>query len=389
MFIMPLLKLMADKDASDMFFSVGAPINIKINGTVMPVNQQALDAESVKRIIYEMMNPQQIADFEANLESNFSFRVPDVANFRVNAFRQKGGAAMVIRHVKANIPDMETLKLPPIFKELIMEKRGMILVVGSTGSGKSTTLASMLEYRNTTKTGHILTIEDPVEFIFQHKKCIVNQREVGMDTLSYSNALINAMREAPDVMMIGEIRDRDTLKHALIFAQTGHLCMATLHANNSYHGLNRIINFFPHDARPALLADLAISLRCVISQRLVRGINGKMVPAVEVLLNTKHISELVAAGEINQIKDAMEQSLSPGSQTFEQALYKLIKDGLITREEAMIHADSPTNLATLIDYSHSTQKSDEEAAASSTSTTKADGSSSFEGFTLNTDLLDK
>jgi len=386
MFLMPLFKLMADKDASDLFFSVGAPINIKISGNVMPVNQQPLDAETTKRIIYEIMTPAQIADFETNLESNFSYRVPEIANFRVNVFRQKGNLAMVIRHVKAVIPDMETLRLPPVFKELIMEKRGMILVVGATGSGKSTTLASMLQYRNTTKTGHILTIEDPVEFIFKHEKCIVNQREVGMDTLSYSNALINAMREAPDVMMIGEIRDRDTLKHALIFAQTGHLCLATLHANNSYHGLNRIINFFPHDARPALLADLAISLRCVISQRLVRGINGKHVPAVEVMLNTKHIAELIQEGEINAIKDAMEQSLSPGSQTFEQALYKLIKDGLITREEAMVNADSPTNLATLLDYAEVKHQTAEDLAANSNATTKADGTSSFDGFTLKTDL---
>jgi twitching motility protein PilU len=239
--------------------------------------------------------------------------------------------------------------LPAILKEVIMEKLGLILVVGSTGSGKSTTMASMIDYRNGSRTGHILTIEDPVEFIFRHKKSIVNQREVHFDTQSYANALMNAMREAPDVIMIGEIRDQPTLQNCLLFAQTGHLCLSTLHANNSYNALNRIINFFPRDVRESLLADLSIALRAVVSQRLVRTVDGKRIPAVEVLLNTKHIQDLIAKGEIIQIKDALDKSLAPGSQSFEQALFHLINSRKVSIEEAMAHSDSPTNLHWLLD----------------------------------------
>jgi twitching motility protein PilU len=255
----------------------------------------------------------------------------------------------VIRFVKPDVPAFDSLGLPPILKEVIMEKLGLILVVGSTGSGKSTTMASMIDYRNSIKSGHILTIEDPIEFAFKHKKSIVNQREVRVDTLSYQDALISAMREAPDVIMIGEIRDQDTLVNALLFAQTGHLCMSTLHANNSYNALNRIINFFPRDQRDALLSDISIALRAVISQRLIRTTDGRRVPAVEVLLNTKHIQDLVKAGDLSQIKEAMEQSLAPGSQTFEQALFHQINSGKISIDEAMAHSDSPTNLHWLLD----------------------------------------
>jgi twitching motility protein PilU len=288
---------------------------------------------------------------------------------------------MVVRYVRWTIPKLEELSLPPILQELIMEKRGLILVVGSTGSGKSTSLAAMIEYRNTHQTGHILTIEDPIEFLFRHNKCIINQREIGMDTLSYSNALVNALREAPDVMMIGEIRDRETLQHALIYAQTGHLCLSTMHANNSYHAMNRIINFFPHDARAGLFSDLSISLRAVISQRLVRNIDGQLVPAVEVLLNSTHISELIKKGAIDQIKEAMEQSLYPGSQTFEQALFKLYKDGAITLDSALKNSDSPTNLSWLINNSEQLKKS----TASIEALEQAEASG-FSSFTLNTDL---
>jgi twitching motility protein PilU len=255
---------------------------------------------------------------------------------------------MVIRYIKPDIPSIEELKLPAVLKDLVMEKLGMILVVGSTGSGKSTTMAAMIDHRNSTRTGHILTIEDPMEFVYKHKKSIVNQREVGMDTRSYNNALISAMREAPDLLMIGEVRDQPTLQSALLFAQTGHLCLSTLHANNSYHAMNRIINFFPREAREALLADLAISLKCVISQRLVRGKNGTRIPAVEIMLNTSHISELIKNGEMGEIKDAMEQSLAPGSQTFEQALFSLYSTGEISLENALAASDSPTNLHWLI-----------------------------------------
>jgi twitching motility protein PilU len=279
---------------------------------------------------------------------NFALSAGGLGNFRINIFRQRSTVAMVIRFVKPEVPAFDTLSLPAILKEVIMEKLGLILVVGATGSGKSTTMASMIDYRNGLKTGHILTIEDPIEFMFKHKKSIVNQREVRVDTASYETALINAMREAPDLLMMGEIRDRSTLQTALLFAQTGHLCMSTLHANNSYNALNRVINFFPLETRSALLSDLSISLRAVISQRLVRTVDGKRVPAVEVLLNTKHIAELIKDGEISRIKDAMEQSLAPGSQTFEQALYQLYSANRITLEEAMANADSPTNLHWII-----------------------------------------
>ncbi|MGH8769674.1 MAG: PilT/PilU family type 4a pilus ATPase [Burkholderiales bacterium] len=348
MFLDPLFKLMADKYASDLFVTAGAPIQIKIAGNVVPVNSQVIDAASAKKIALEMMSEEQVRDFESRMEMNFAHSVPSVGSFRVNVFRQRGAVAIVVRHVKMEIPEITELGLPPQLRDLIMEKRGLVLVVGSTGCGKSTTLAAMIEHRNTTRSGHILTIEDPIEFVFKHKKSIVNQREVGMDTLSYETALVNAMREAPDVLMIGEIRERGTLTQALIYAQTGHLCLSTLHANNSYHALNRIINFFPHDARASLLMDLSISLRCVISQRLVRDVNNRLVPAVEILLNTKHIAELIKGGSTDEIKEAMEKSLSPGCQTFEQALFKLYDEGKITMDEALAHSDSPTNLSWII-----------------------------------------
>ncbi|MBI3902055.1 MAG: PilT/PilU family type 4a pilus ATPase [Nitrosomonadales bacterium] len=355
MIITPLLQLAADKLASDLFLSVGAPINIKIEGVVMPVNAQQLDALSIKRIAYEMMTPDQTASFEQCLEMNFSLRAEGIGNFRVNIFRQRGDIAIVIRYVRNKIQNVEELHLPLILKNLVMEKRGLVLVVGATGSGKSTTLACMIEYRNSASSGHILTIEDPIEYLLKHNRSIVNQREVGTDTNSYLNALTSAMREAPDVLMIGEIHDRETLMHALIFAQTGHLCLSTLHANNSYHALNRIVNFFPYDARQAVLSDLSMCLRAVVSQRLVRNKEGKLMPAVEVLLNTSLVADLIKNDEIEKIRDAIEHSVSPGAQTFEQALYKLYKAGEISREEAMRNADSSSNMASLIDYSQTSK----------------------------------
>ena len=359
MFVTPLFKLMSDKQASDMFFTAGAPIHIKINGAVMPINSQALDPEQVKKICYELMSESQIAEFEAKLEMNFAMRGYSgehgaLGNFRINIFRQRNTVSMVIRYVKPDVPAFDTLGLPPILKEVIMEQLGLILVVGSTGSGKSTTMASMIDLRNSSCSGHILTVEDPIEFAFRHKKSIVNQREVRTDTLSYQDALISAMREAPDVIMIGEIRDQSTLVNALLFAQTGHLCLSTLHANNSYNALNRMINFFPRDQRDALLADVAITLRAVISQRLVKTVDGRRIPAVEVLLNTKHIQELIKQGDISMIKDAMEQSLAPGSQTFEQALFHLITTGKVSIDEAMANSDSPTNLHWLLNNAQKT-----------------------------------
>ena len=348
MFLTPLFKLMAEKQASDLFLSAGAPVSIKILGTIMPVNQQIIDPETSRKVAYEVMSDKQIREFEETMEMNFAHVVPDIGRFRVNVFRQRGNVAMVIRFLKSGTPGIDKLKLPTILKELILEKRGFVVVVGSTGSGKSTTLAAMIEHRNALRPGHILTIEDPMEFVFRNDKCVINQREVGTDTRSYGNALVNAMREAPDMMMIGEIRDRETLQSALLYAQTGHLCISTLHANNSYHALNRIINFFPYDARTSLLSDLSISLRAIISQRLVKANDGTLVAAVEVMLNTKHVAELIKKGEIDQIREAMEQSLSPGSKTFEQALFELYMAGTVSKDEALKNSDSSTNLSWLI-----------------------------------------
>ncbi|MBY0269508.1 MAG: PilT/PilU family type 4a pilus ATPase [Burkholderiales bacterium] len=387
MFVTPLFKLMADKQASDMFFTSGAPIQIKINGTVMPINSQPLDPEQVKKICYELMTEAQIREFETKHEMNFAQGGGELGNFRINIFRQKNTVAMVIRFVKPDVPAFDTLGLPPVLKEVIMEKLGLILIVGSTGSGKSTTMASMIDYRNATKTGHILTIEDPVEFIFKHKKSIVNQREVRVDTHTYENALISAMREAPDLLMVGEIRDRETLQSSLLFAQTGHLCMSTLHANNSYNALNRIIGFFPREARESLQADLSIALRCVISQRLVKSVDGKRVAAVEVMLNTKHIQELIKAGEINQIKDAMEQSLSPGSKTFEQALFEHYRAGRITMEEALANADSPSNLHNLISNAPSGSGTAKNAPAGDNGRTTSGINDDLSSIKLNLDAL--
>jgi len=348
MFVKSLFKLMADTEASDLFFTAGAPVQIKIKGDLVPVDGNVLDAPTMKRIAYEAMTEEQIATFERDLEINFSLVERGIGSFRVNIFKQRGACGIVIRHIQVAIPTVEHLGLPPILKEFVLEKRGLILVVGATGSGKSSTLAAMINHRNETVAGHILTIEDPIEFMYKHQKSIVNQREVGIDTRSYHNALVSAMREAPDVILIGECRDRDTFQAALQYAQTGHLCLSTLHANNSYYALTRVINLFPHEARAPLLMDLSVSLKAIISQRLVHDVNGDIVPVVELMLNTSYIQELIRKGEIDQIKDAMEQSLAPGSQTFEQALFKLYREGRVSLDEAMANADSPTNLHWLI-----------------------------------------
>ena len=343
-----LFQVMADKKASDIFLSVGAPINIKINGVAMPINQSIMNADTVKQLLYEVLTERQVQEFEDEMELNTGYTLDGVGTFRISAFRQKGGPAVVVRYIPGSIPPLDSLGLPEVLKEVIMQKRGLILRVGATGSGKSTSLAAMLDFRNERKSGHIMTLEDPIEFIFLNKKSIVNQREMGTDTKAFETALKNALRQAPDCIMIGEIRDKSTMSMALAYAQSGHLCLATLHASNSYHAMNRIINFYPLENRPSLLLDLSAALRAVVSQRLVRTKTGTRIAAVEVLVNTRHIAELIEKGEINEIKEALEKSMAPGSQTFEQALFKLFIDGKITQEEAMSNADSSTNMLWLI-----------------------------------------
>jgi twitching motility protein PilU len=343
-----LFQIMAEKKASDIFLSVGAPINIKINGVAVPVNQAIMTAQSVQQLLYEVLTERQVKEYEEEMELNTAFTMEGVGAFRISAFRQKGSPAVVVRFIPGAIPQLDTLGLPDVLKDVIMQKRGLILIVGATGSGKSTSLSAMLDFRNERKSGHILTLEDPVEFIFQNKKSIVNQREVGTDTKAFEIALRNALRQAPDCILIGEIRDKAAMAAALAYSQSGHLVLATLHANNSYHAMNRIINFYPLENRPSLLLDLSAALQSIISQRLVRTKTGVRVAAVEVLLNTRHIAELIEKGEINEIKEALEKSMSPGSQTFEQALFKLFMEGKVSQEEAMANADSATNMLWLI-----------------------------------------
>ncbi|HEX4798332.1 MAG TPA: PilT/PilU family type 4a pilus ATPase [Burkholderiales bacterium] len=343
-----LFQLMADKKASDIFLSVGSPINIKISGVSLPVNQQPMDANTVRRLLYEVIDDKQRKEYEDSLELNTAYTLQGVGSFRISAFRQKGSPAVVVRYIPGTIPPLDTLGLPPVLKDLVLEKRGLILMVGATGAGKSTTLAAMLDFRNEQRTGHILTLEDPVEFIFQNKKSIVNQREVGTDTLDMKVGLKNALRQAPDCIMIGELRDKDTMTSAIQYAQSGHLCLATLHANNSYHAMNRIISFYPLESRAALLQDLSATLKCVISQRLVKNVKGTRSVAAEIMLNSRHMAELIEKGEISEMKEAMEKALTPGSLTFEQSLFKMIREGILAQDEALANADSPNNLLWLI-----------------------------------------
>ncbi|MCB1887000.1 MAG: PilT/PilU family type 4a pilus ATPase [Rhodocyclaceae bacterium] len=388
-----LFQLMAEKNASDIFISAGAPIHIKIEGNTVPVNQQVMDPPMIQRMVYEMMKPEQIEKFEREKELNLSFGRRDLGNFRVNVFWQRNSIAVVVRFIQGDIPKLNNLGLPDVLSELVLEKRGLLLVVGATGSGKSTTMAAMLDHRNESRTGHILTVEDPIEYLFKHKRSVVNQREIGLDTHDWHEALKNAMRQAPDCILIGEIRDRETMQAALAYAQTGHLCLATLHANNAYHALNRIVNFFPLENRPLLYLDLAVALKSVISQRLVRKPDGKRIPAVEILMNTRHVAELVERGELGEIKEAMEQSLAPGSQTFEHDLFRLYKEGTITLEEALANADSPTNLSWLINNSEfgkdEPRKRNEEMRAPTIEFEQDEGDdggeASFKEFTLHID----
>ncbi|SFU48754.1 twitching motility protein PilU [Polaromonas sp. YR568] len=339
-----ILRLMADKKASDVYLSAHSPALIKINGQAIPINAQILPPDAPRNLLAEVLPPERIEEMEEMGELNMALPIAGLGNFRISAFKQRSTYAAVIRYIPNEIPPLQSLNVPPILADLIMEKRGLLLMVGSTGAGKSTTLAAMMDHRNETTLGHILTIEDPVEFLFTNKKSVVNQREVGSDTQSLQVALKNALRQAPDVILIGEIRDRETMSAAIAYAQSGHLCLATMHANNSYQALNRILSFYPVEVRSTMLGDLGAALKAIVSQRLLRTQDGGRTPAVEVMLNTKLISELIEKGDFSGVKEAMEKSMAEGSQTFEQDIAKLIVAGTVTRKEGILYADSPTNL---------------------------------------------
>jgi len=345
------LKLMVKYDASDLYFTTGAAVSAKIQGILKPIEKGTQPAGRVKDLAYELMNEEQIEEFEEKPEMNLAHSAPGIGRFRVNIFKQRNQVAMVIRNIKVQIPKAEELGLPPILKKVIMQKRGLILFVGGTGSGKSTSLAALIDYRNANSTGHIITIEDPIEFVHHHKKCIVNQREVGVDTDSYEDALKNTLRQAPDVILIGEIRDRETMEHAIAFAETGHLAISTLHANNANQALDRIINFFPEERRNQLLMDLSLNIRAFISQRLIPTVDGKRCVAVEVLLGTPLVCEMILKGEVHKIKEVMDKSANIGMQTFDQAIYELYKAGKIPLDEALRNADSQNNLRLKISLS--------------------------------------
>jgi twitching motility protein PilU len=339
----PLFKLMVEKKASDLFFTSYAPVKIKIEGQIFPVNKQILSPEMVKQAAYGLMNAEQIEYFEEELEIDFAISEPGLGRFRVNVFHQRGYPAIVLRYITADMPRLEQLGMPDVLKDLVTLKRGLILMVGAAGAGKSTTLAAMINHRNENSSDHILTIEDPIEFLHTNKKSIVNQREVGLDTKSYHRALRSAMRAAPDVILIGEIRDRETTEAAIGLAGTGHLCIATLHANNAAETLDRLINMFPRDQHDQIFLDLSQYLKAIISQRLVRSKDNKRVAAVEVLLNTPHIQELIKKGDVVAIKEALRTTTERGMQNFDSALYALVKAGKIDLEEALASADSRAN----------------------------------------------
>lgn len=339
-----ILRLMAERKASDIYLSAHSPVQIRINGVCVPINAQVLPPAAPLALLAEVVPPARIQELEANGELNMAVAIEGAGNFRISAMRQRGTYAVVVRHIASVIPGFDELNLPDILKTLIMEKRGLILMVGATGAGKTTTLASMLDYRNEHASGHILTVEEPIEFTYTNKRSLVNQREVGSDTQSLQTALKNALRQAPDVIQIGEIRDRETMTAAIAYAQSGHLCVATLHANNSYRALNRVLSFFPVEVRPTLLGDLGSALRAVVSQRLLRTPQGARVPALEVMLNTALVAELIEKGDFSGVKEAMEKSMAEGSQTFEEDIARLVIEERITREEGLAHADSPTNL---------------------------------------------
>ena len=340
----PYLRLMAEHNASDLYFTTGAPIVIRIQGLMRPVGRELLEPGVTKNLAFDMLTECQIVEFEQNKELNLGVSLPDMGRFRFNVYLQRGEVSMVVHYIKTSIPDISELNLPPVTRKLVSHSTGLVLIVGSTGAGKSTTLAAMIDYRNATCANHILTIEDPIEYVFTHKKSIVSQREVGLDTLSYDNALREAMRESPDLIMIGEIRDRNTMEAAITYADTGHLCLSTLHAVNANQALERIINFFPPEAKQHILMDLSLNLRGIISQRLVTTANGGRMPAVEVMLNTPYASELIRKGDFSTLKEIMQKGSESGMQTFDQSLYELYRSGEITLKDALNHADSSSDL---------------------------------------------
>ncbi|QHI96695.1 PilT/PilU family type 4a pilus ATPase [Xylophilus rhododendri] len=344
-----ILRLMADKQASDLYMSANAPATLRINGECVALNNQPLPFDAPRNLLAEVLPAARMEELEEIGELNVGFAMKDVGRFRVSAMRQRGSFAVVIRYINSDIPRLDTLNVPMVLGELIQERRGLLLMVGSTGAGKSTTLASMIDHRNENRGGHILTIEEPIEYLFRSKRSVVNQREIGVDTASLQVALKNALRQAPDVILIGEIRDRETMTAAIAYAQSGHLCLATMHANNSYQTMNRILSFYPAEVRPTMLGDLATALLAVVSQRLLRTNAGTRIPAVEVMLNTPNIGELIERGDFSAVQTAMEKSMAEGSQTFEQDIARLIRDGLVSRKEGMAQADSPTNLLWRLD----------------------------------------
>lgn len=348
--VQPLFKLMVEKHASDLFFTCYAPVKIKIDGKIMPVNKLELTPKMVRQAAMELMDEDQLEEFSRELEIDFAISKPGLGRFRVNIFHQRGNIGLVLRYISAVIPSLDSLEMPQTLKELVMFKRGLVLMVGATGCGKSTTLAGMINHRNERTSSHIVTIEDPIEFLHPNKRSIVNQREVGIDTKSYDRALKSAMREAPDVILIGEIRDREAMEAAMRLAGTGHLVISTLHSNNAPETLDRIINMFPMDQHRQVLMDLSQYLRAIVSQRLVRSVDGKRVAAVEVMLNTPHLAELINRGEIPQVKEAFAQSQESGMQTFDHALLELFKQGKVTMDEALANADSRSNLEAAIHF---------------------------------------
>ncbi len=338
------LKTIVEQDGSDLYFSTGAPPSMKVQGKLTPISTEPLSPGAVQALANAVMDAEQKAEFERRPEMNLAISESGIGRFRVNIFKQRGQVAMVIRTIKTEIPNYQSLGLPEILPKLVMQKRGLVLFVGGTGSGKSTSLASLIDFRNTNSAGHIITIEDPVEFVHRHKRSIVNQREVGIDTDSYEDALQNTLRQAPDVILIGEIRSRETMEHALAFAETGHLCLSTLHANNANQALDRIINFFPEDRHKQLFLDLSLNLRGIVSQRLIPTVDGKRAAAIEILLGTPRVCDLIKSGKVDEIKEVMEKSETQGMRTFDSALYQLYKEGKVSLQEALQNADSVNNL---------------------------------------------